>query len=327
MGKQYDVWRREGSRAAGIITLTAAVLLVCSIFGTKRNTDYRMSSLEASMEESQSQSVEESLRESEEESVQASVEESLREETAVHEAGLTYMEEQLLGLIAGYMENEDLENAARVIHANEKALEQLFFAKLADGFFLYDGSRMTDQADGHGLVLTRTATMFYGDFKDGKPEGECLGLQVVDLEEGVRYDFSKGIWRDGQMNGDGSNGYNYYEGVSGNNVMKITRSGEFSKDLMDGPILYSSTNGDGETTLWTVEVEDGILVLDGRWAQETGEDGSTVWWLLSDDSWEQVTGDDGNAEWRQLPSADGGHVYSVTDSDTKEVRWRNMIQY
>ena len=58
----------------------------------------------------------------------------------------------------------------------------------------------------------RAGTVLYGTFKDGKPSGQCVALQAITLDEGVRYDYSDGTWVDGVMEGPGECGYDYYEG-------------------------------------------------------------------------------------------------------------------
>lgn len=310
-------------RTAGVAAVIAVLLLVLSILGNVRISGY----LKASMEESIHQ-VESEIASKE---VQESIEESKMEETAVHEISLTYTEEQLLNLLEGKMHANDLEGAARVLNENDTAFQDLFFGKLADEMCLYSspvdseggsphsapidpqgadphtGGVMKDEADGHGLVFQRAGTIFYGDFKDGKPSGQCVALQAITLDEGVRYDYSVGTWTDGVMDGAGECGYDYYEGVTGDGAKKTVKKGNFADDLMEGEISYTSVNGDGESTSWTMTVENGVIVPDARWISDTSDDGTPVFRLMAD--------------------TDDVHAYVVEADAMEEVRWKNMIEW
>lgn len=310
-------------RTAGVAAVIAVLLLVLSILGNVRISGY----LKASMEESIHQ-VESEIASKE---VQESIEESKMEETAVHEIALTYTEEQLLNLLEGKMHANDLEGAARVLNENDTAFQDLFFEKLADETCLYitandsegglphsstvdaqgddphTGGVMKDEADGHGLVFQRAGTIFYGDFKDGKPSGQCVALQAITLDEGVRYDYSVGTWTDGVMNGAGECGYDYYEGVTGDGAKKTVKKGNFADDLMEGEITYTSVNGNGESTSWTMTVENGVIVPDARWISDTSDDGTPVFRLMAD--------------------TDDVHAYVVEADAMEEVRWKNMIEW
>lgn len=310
-------------RTAGVVAVIAVLLLVLSILGNVRISGY----LKASMEES----IHQVEREIASKEVQESIEESKMEETAVHEISLTYTEEQLLNLLEGKMHANDLEGAARVLNENDTAFQDLFFGKLADETCLYSspndseggfphsspidaqgadphtGGVMKDEADGHGLVFQRAGTIFYGDFKDGKPSGQCVALQAITLDEGVRYDYSVGTWTDGVMDGAGECGYDYYEGVTGDGAKKTVKKGNFADDLMEGEISYTSVNGDGESTSWTMTVENGVIVPDARWISDTSDDGTPVFRLMAD--------------------TDDVHAYVVEADAMEEVRWKNMIEW
>ena len=217
------------------------------------------------------------------------------------------------------MHANDLEGAARVLNENDTAFQDLFFGKLADETCLYSspvdaqgadphtGGVMKDEADGHGLVFQRAGTIFYGDFKDGKPSGQCVALQAITLDEGVRYDYSVGTWTDGVMDGAGECGYDYYEGVTGDGAKKTVKKGNFADDLMEGEISYTSVNGDGESTSWTMTVENGVIVPDARWISDTSDDGTPVFRLMAD--------------------TDDVHAYVVEADAMKEARWKNMIEW
>lgn len=284
-------------RAAGAAAVVTVLLLVLSVLGNVRISGHLKASMEESIHKAESEIAEREKQES--------VEESKMEETAVHEIELTYMEEQLLRLLEGKLKEQDFEGAARVLNENEDAFQNLFFEKLADETCLFDGSVMKDEAEGQGLVFQKAGTVFYGEFKDGKPSGECTALQAIELEEGVRYDYSSGTWDGGLMEGSGECGYDYYEGVTGDGARKTIKKGSFSKDLMEGEITYMSINGDGESTTWTITVDKGVIVPDERWISDTDSDGTAVFRLMA--------------------NTDDVHAYVVDSSAMEEVRWKNMI--
>ncbi len=312
---QRSFFENGNLRLAGVIALTAVLLFVISIAGTVKNNSYVRSSLEASMEHSLESRVEAAVKQSEEESIEASVaasvEESIEaskvEETAVHEIELSDEEIQLLNLLKEHLDAGQMQEAAALLIEREEEFNSLFFGKLADVPCIYDGNTMVDQVSGHGLVFTRATTVFYGEFKDGKPEGSCLALQALQLEEGKRYDYAAGSWNNGKMNGTGECGYNYYEGVSDESAKETSKKGEFKDNTMEGSIVYTSRGSDDKEVTWTFEVSDGVIVQDDRWVQDTGEDGAIVYRLKADN---QET-----------------HVYTVSESAMKEYRWKNLIEY
>lgn len=286
----------QQKRGAGIIALSTVLLLAVGFAGNVRISGLVKASLEESMNLADQ-------RLAMEESLMAEVESKGPANT---EVALNYMEEQLLKVLSEKMAAMDLEGAAHILNDNGALIEKLFFGKLADGVFIYDGTAMTGERDGHGLVFQRPGTVFYGDFKDGRPEGNCTALQALKLDEGVRYDYSAGIWKDGRMEGSGECGYNYYEGVEGENAAKTAKRGNFVQNLMEGEITYTSVNGDGGETSWTMNVEHGVVVLDERWSVDEN-DGKKIYRLMADN--------------------DDVHAYVVDEAAALEVRWRNMIEW
>lgn len=289
---------RVQARGAGIAALGTVLLLAVGLAGNIRITGY----VKASVEESMNLAEE---KRAEEERLMAEAAGKTAESEKM-EVSLTYMETQLLNLLSEKMEAMDLEGAAHILNDNETLIDQLFFGRLADGRFLYDGTAMTELSDGHGLVFQRAGTVFYGDFKNGKPEGAGTALQALKLDEGVRYDYSTGIWKNGVMEGSGECGYNYYEGIAGDNAVKTIKRGNFVQDLMEGEITYISVNGAGGETSWSMRAEHGVIVLDDRWSADTNE-GKKIYRLMADN--------------------DDVHAYAVDEAAALEVRWKNMIEW
>lgn len=300
--RKNDYFQRLRTRTAAIMGLVILLLFVCSIMGTRRIDRY----VGHSMEESAEAMRQASEAESRAESAAASIEASKVEETAVHEMEISQLESRILSQLKEKLDGGDFSGAAKVLEENQRVFQQLYFDRLEQGGWIYDGERVTDFVEGHGMVLIKASTVFYGTFRNGTPDGECVALQAAVLEEGKRYDYSKGNWHAGVMSGQGECGYDYYEGVTDDNTKTVVKKGQFEADLMEGQLQYFSTNKEGMTTSWTMEAAAGVIVPDDRWKRTEEADGIT-YQLMSDQ--------------------DDAHVYSIEEEDMKQVRWRNMIEW
>lgn len=199
----------------------------------------------------------------------------------------------LAGSIMESLKEGNQEQAAQMMAQEEDALQEMFYTTMKGQRYFYDGDKLTsltEETNGQGMVLTKPSTVFYGSFREGKPDGSCTALQAVDLGA-PRYDYAEGVWKDGKMNGAGRTGYCYYEKSPDGEAQDICKSGTFSEDFLDGEVVYTSTNQEGETAVWKLTVDHGTVVLDDRWEymEETGE-----YQLLSeeDSSYGYVAGED-----------------------------------
>lgn len=221
-------------------------------------------------------------------------------ETLVPEIVLTGDDREFLDQLEKLFSQGDLEGAARVLSGYRIPWKEYPC--------MYDGTAMTAQvSSGPGLVFTKASTVFYGDFKEGKPQGQCTAFQLLALEEGKRYDYSKGSWENGKMNGEGECGYNYFDGVTEDITKENVKKGVFQDDLMQGEIMYISTNAAGEATTWQFQVTDGIIVPDERWIKDTDSSGAV--------------------SYRLMAMEDKVHAYILSDSAMSEDRWKNLIVY
>lgn len=203
------------------------------------------------------------------------------------------------GLINRFLEG-DLEGAARLLEANP------------DAFITYpcmylDGELKQEVTTGNGLVFLKPSIVYYGEFKDGVPDGSCTAISVLSLEEGKRYDYSYGSWKNGTMNGEGECGYRYYDGVTEDITVATSKKGQFKEDFMQGEITYSSTNAQGETADWQFQTADGVIVPDDRWVKEQDEKGEVRYKLLA--------------------NGEEDHAYVLSESAIGEERWKNLIVF
>lgn len=213
---------------------------------------------------------------------------------------LTAVDKETLLKLTKQFTKGDLEGAARVLDGYEASFQEYPF--------FFDGESIkTELGTGKGLVFLKPSICFYGELVEGKPNGRGAVLSVLKLKEGKRYDYSYGMFQDGQMNGEGECGYRYYDEMEQEVAVRTAKKGMFQNDLMQGEIVYTSTNASDETTLWQFQVKDGVIVPDVNWIQDTAEDGSVVY---------------------KLPAKeDEEHVYLLTERAIKESRWKNMIVF
>lgn len=221
-------------------------------------------------------------------------------EEAAAEISLTPEQKEFLDQLTEQMDQGDLEGAARTLNSYEIPWKEFPC--------MYDGTAMkAEVSDGKGLVFIKASTVFYGDFAGGSPQGACTALQVLELEEGKRYDYSRGTWDQGKMTGEGESGYNYYDGVTEDVTKMNIKKGTYQEDLMEGGVIYTSINAAGEETTWQFEVTGGVIVPDDKWIKETDSSGAVVYRLMAE--------------------GDEVHAYTLSESAMGESRWKNLIVY
>lgn len=207
----------------------------------------------------------------------------------------------LVGQIMEAFRQGDLEQAARMMSQEEETLLDMFYTTMNGMRYFYDGENLSQEIDGQGMVFTKAGTVFYGSFQAGKPEGQCTALQVVNLDA-PRYDYSEGIWKDGQMDGPGHTGYCYYEGSPEGEARDICKAGTFSGDFMDGEVDYTSMNKEDGTAAWKLTVDHGAVVLDDRWRYEESA-----------------------GEYQLLSENDDNHAYVVGEGQITLPVWKNLL--
>jgi len=276
-----DQKRKESLHILLWVGLIALLLLLLSVAGTLRNEEPSADYTEA-------------------ETAEAKVMAEPLQETSLAGIPLTSDDKEFLNRLTELFDQGDLEGAARVLNGYEIPWK--------DFPCMYDGTAMkTEISSGKGLVFIKSSTVFYGNFLSGKPEGTGTALQVLELEEGKRYDYSYGTWVSGKMNGDGECGYNYYDGVTEGITKLNAKRGVFKDDMMQGEITYTSTNAEGESAVWQFLVADGVIVRDDRWIKDTEDSGAVIY---------------------KLPAKDDDiHAYALGESAIGENRWKNLIVF
>lgn len=212
-------------------------------------------------------------------------------------------EQAILKELWKHLENRDYEAAARVLNDNEEQLQIFFYTTLEAGDWFYDGTQLTDTESGSGLVFRRPTAVFYGNIENGCPQGAGIALQAVRMQAG-RYDYVAGVWKDGKLEGEGINGYRYYEQPDEEVLLEVKKEGRFHENLMNGTVTYTSVNRDGELSKWTIEVQEGVTVLNDSW---TFKDDKQEYQLPADD--------------------DDTHVYVLPEKQAGQVIWKNLLEW
>lgn len=283
--------RREGNIRIGVtIALVSLLMLLLSVAGTIRN------SKEVQNKDKQLNKTE--LSQIQEKDVPTP--ETVVTEMTDTGISLTAANREFLEGLSGRLKDGDLEGAARLVEADGDSIAE--FPCMYSEEMLRHGIK-----DGTGIVFLKPTVVFYGDFKNGIPDGTVSAISVLSLEEGKRYDYSYGSWKNGKMNGSGECGYRYYDGVTQDITVKTSKNGMFQDDLMQGDITYSSTNRQGETAVWQFQTKDGVIVLNDRWIKETDAKGAVIYKLLA--------------------NGEKDHAYALSERAIGEDRWRNLILF
>lgn len=212
-------------------------------------------------------------------------------------------EQAILDELWKCLEEGDEEGAARVLNDNDGQLQILFYTTMEVFDWRFDGQRLTDDLNGKGLVFRRPTSIYYGELKNGCPEGEGTMLQAVRVGAG-RYDFAKGSWKRGKLEGEGVSGYRHYEEPEEEDLMEVVKEGVFQENLMDGMVTYTGVNKAGEDTRWQFAAAQGVTVLD--------------------ESWEYL---EDKGEYRLFSEGDDTHAYILPQAEMGAAIWKNQVTW
>lgn len=205
-----------------------------------------------------------------------------------------------LAALFGELAQGDLEAAARRLEEQGDIFAGLYYETMGGGLYRFDGKDFREALQGRGMVLAGPSLVFYGDFGENGPEGDCLALQAVSLNA-PRYDYAKGNWQDGRMEGEGETGYCYYEEIPQGEPALASRRGNFSQDRMEGEVSYGTQDQEGTGSQWELRTAGGVIQTDPRWEYD-----------------EQA------GEYRLL-SQDGRNEYVVAEGNMEDAVWRNLL--
>ena len=232
------------------------------------------------------------------------IEETAPEETAPLQSKyeeLSQEEKKLLEDLRSSMETKDMTRTAKLLDKKQEVLAELFYGTFEGQRFLYDGTGLSEDIEGVGLVMTMPEVVFYGNFEHGQPQGSCLALQFINVDS-PRYNYSDGMWDNGKMNGQGTTGYCYYENVPQGEYAWAVKTGSFVDDQMEGDITYEIKGSDETISHWNMLISQGKIQLDDRW---THLDDMGEYQLMSSDS--------------------VSHAYVIADDQLEQLLWMNLL--
>ncbi len=235
---------------------------------------------------------------------ETTIEKTTPEETAPLQSKyeeLSQDEKQLLEDLQSSMETKDMTQTAKLLDKKQEVLAELFYGTFEGQRFLYDGTGLSEDIEGTGLVMTMPEVVFYGNFENGQPQGSCLALQFINVDS-PRYNYSDGIWDNGKMNGQGTTGYCYYENVPQGEYAWAIKTGNFVDDQMEGDITYEIKGSDETISHWNILISQGKIQLDDRW---THLDDMGEYQLMSSDS--------------------VSHAYVIADDQIEQLLWMNLL--
>lgn len=192
---------------------------------------------------------------------------------------LSEIQQCLLDRLSDNLKLGQLDEAADLMFENQQQLWYIWHHVMGERTYIYDNGQICElygEPNRTGLVLRKPSEVFFGDFAGGKPEGECTALQVIRLDT-FRYDYAKGNWKNGRMEGQGVVGYCCFrESLEENGTAEearqfVARQGKFRGDRMDGPVRYETAGAGGEITVWHMTAENGALLLDENWSYDDRE--------------------------------------------------------
>lgn len=224
-------------------------------------------------------------------------------------------ETQMFSELHAAMAMGECSEAARILNDMEAEWENITAETLGGTIWFYQESVTEDgktvrtmepvsgKTEGTGLVVTRYNTAFYGSFLGGMPEGTCLALQAMVLDE-PRYTFAEGEWKEGKMNGEGRTGYCYYANAPESGFVMTEKEGNYQDDLLEGPFVYRTESGGGETFTWKMEASGGVIVLTDSWNYSS---------YLK--------------EYTLSSEEDSQRSYVLSEDRAKSVMWNNLIYW
>lgn len=243
-----------------------------------------------------------------------STETAVTEETEAAETEPTVLlpvdeeEEELLAGLYVAMEKKDLSLAAKLLNGNQETLKQLVKETLGGKRYLFfeeEGRRRMEElsriGEGRGLVLSRFNTAFFGNFKAGRPEGDCTAIQAMVLKQ-PRYTFAAGEWKQGKLDGKGETGYRYYEAAPEGGYRAIKKKGTYVENLLDGPFAYEAESGNGNVFSWNMEAKAGVTVLSESWEYSQSQ-----------------------KEYRLYAECAPDRPYILSEDRADDVMWNNLI--
>ena len=199
---------------------------------------------------------------------------------------LTGQQREWMDQLSAYMEAGDYGGAGRYACDYVDGLMELWAEVCESNCYLYKEGKMLPDIQGYGLVLGTAwrsdpavggepfVFLYYGNFQDGKPEGNCQYLSASVSGGGMRCDTAVGEFKAGLLDGHGLLERIEYGPDGGETGYRWVIEGTFAGGLGEGDFSDITYMPNGGTMTYTYKASGGLPVADERW--ETTEYGDRV---------------------------------------------------
>ena len=221
-------------------------------------------------------------------------------------ATVSNAQRMLLADIKDSLFDSDMNKAAVLIRDNYNELENIY--KLSGN----------QRVCIDGLLIIDRSTYYYGELDSDIPNGEGIAIRVYETDA-WRYDYAKGEFKNGMLNGSAVTGYSYIRDsletasnadsageaakkeVSSNNVIAVERSGDFTDDIMDGSIIMKIYYSDGLMAEYNIIADKGTTDISN-------------WEYMESENKYQIRATNNNE-----------YVYELTKDESSQLRWKSAV--
>lgn len=222
-------------------------------------------------------------------------EESTTNETAIGLIKLSANEQSLLSQLFLAFKNGDKTLVANLLLKNQSSVESILCNTFKGNVAIFDGENVIYNPETIGMVIKSDDCAFYGSFKNGMPDGHCIGIRInrEDSEtDGLDYQFVDADWKKGKANGVGSTGWF----SAGGSYTTELFNGNFIDDILSGTVKWTIEDIDNENDDYYVESieitydNNGVLDLTD-WRQDITDssiyyfDNTNDWRVRSNSDW------------------------------------------
>ena len=169
-----------------------------------------------------------------------------------------------------------------------------------------------------GLLIIDRSTYYYGELDIDIPNGKGIAIRVYETDD-WRYDYSKGEFKNGMLNGSAVTGYSYIRDsletasnadsagevaekeASSNNVIAVERSGDFTDDIMDSSIIMKIYYSDGLMAEYNIITDKGTTDISN-------------WEYMESENKYQIRAVNNNE-----------YVYELTKDESSQLRWKSAV--
>lgn len=261
---------------------------------------------------------------------------------------LSEIQQCLLDRLSDSLKLGQLDEAADLMFENQQQLWYIWHHVMGERTYIYDNGQICElygEQNRTGLVLRKPSEVFFGDFADGKPEGECAALQVIRLDT-FRYDYAKGNWKNGRMEGQGTVGYCCFrESLEESGTAEEARQAAESGTAEGVRQTAERETAEGERQAVERETVEGVRQfvarqgkfrgdrMDGPVRYETAGAGGeiTVWHmtaengaLVLDENWSY---DDREKVYQMRAEQNEACAFVVSEEEAGEIRFQNLIKW